>query len=88
MPSAKDYPEHIDIELSRPIELGGVKVSSLRMREPTLADSLVAKKTGNDEATQEVQLFANLCGVPADDLHRLPVRDYSKLAEAYYRFTL
>lgn len=88
MHPAKDHPEHIDIELSRPIELGGVKVTSLRLREPTVNDNLIAQKTAADEAMHEAQLLANLASISIEDLRRLPVRDYKKMIEAYHRFTV
>lgn len=75
-----------DIELSRPVEMSGAVVTTLRMREPTVGDQLVITRAGGTPADQEMLLFANLCEVSPDDLKRLPMKDYRRVQRAYTSF--
>ena len=78
---------YVDIELSRPIEIDGVQVTTLRMREPTVADQLLLDEMKGSDATKEVTLVANLCEVTPDDIKRLTLRDYRKVQKAFSGFT-
>ena len=78
---------HVDIDLSRPIEIDGVQVTTLRMREPTVADQLLLDEMKGSDATKEVTLVANLCEVTPDDVKRLTLRDYRKVQKAFSGFT-
>ena len=60
----------------------GRTVSSLTMRRPKVRDERVAE----DEADQEIALFANLCEVSPDTVHELDMADYRKLQEAFVGF--
>lgn len=75
-----------DIKLSRPLDVAGSKVSSLRMREPLVRDQSVMSKMEGDNSEKEITLFANLCEVLPGDLEAMPVRDYSRLQTAYLAF--
>nr|DAV41212.1 MAG TPA: tail assembly chaperone protein [Caudoviricetes sp.] len=77
---------YVDITLSRPVDIAGAAVSTLRMREPTVGDQLVAEKMRGEPADRELTLFANLCEVMPDDLKRLPMRDYKRVQQAYSSF--
>jgi hypothetical protein len=77
---------HIDITLSRPIELGGVSVSSVRMREPTVGDHLAAQALKGTDAEMEILLIANLCMLTVADIHVLPIRDFHKMQVAMQGF--
>lgn len=76
-----------DITLSRPADIGGVKVTVLRMREPTVADQEIALQVASSDASREIALFANLCGVAPDDLRKFPLRDHGRLQKAFGVFT-
>lgn len=78
--------DFVDIKLDKPISIGGVQTSALRMREPTVRDQLAANKFKGDDADKELFIFANLCGVAPEDLHNMKMRDYGKLQEAYADF--
>lgn len=75
-----------DVTLSRALDIGGSKVSTLRMREPRVKDQAVMSKMEGDNSDKEITLFANLCGVLPVDLNEMPVRDYSRLQTAYLAF--
>lgn len=79
--------DHADIKLGRPLEIAGVAVSTLRMREPTVGDQMVASEIKGSAAQQEIVMIANLCEISPDDIKRLPLRDYRKLQEAFLGFT-
>jgi len=76
----------VDIALSKPLAINGTKVSTLRMREPLLADQMAAEESADKASDLEVTLFANLCGIAPADLHKIPMRDYKKLQQAYAGF--
>lgn len=76
----------VDVELSRPIEIDGAQVTTLRMREPTVADQLMMDDMDVGNATKEVTLVANLCEVAPDDIKRLTLRDYRKVQQAFAGF--
>ena len=78
---------YVNIELSRPIEIDGVQVTTLRMREPTVADQLILEDMKGSDAAKEVALVANLCEVTPDDIKRLTLRDYRKVQKAFSGFT-
>nr|DAR96785.1 MAG TPA: tail assembly chaperone protein [Caudoviricetes sp.] len=77
---------YVDIELSRPIEIDGTKVTTLRMREPLVSDQLALDEMKGSDASKEVLLAANLCEVTPDDIKRLTLRDYRKVQQAFSGF--
>lgn len=76
-----------DIELSKPLEIDGAKVKTIRMREPTVADQLASSAMRGDDAAKEIALIANLCEISPDDVKKLTLRDYKKLQAAFVNFT-
>ena len=76
----------IDIQLSKPINVGGAPVGALRMREPTVADQLAMDKIDGGPAEKEIAIFAMLCMVAPADLHQLTLRDYRKVSKAFESF--
>jgi hypothetical protein len=77
---------HTDIPLSRPLTLGGAKVSSVRMREPTVNDQLAMDTMPGSDAQKEIGVFANLTELAPADIQTLPLRDYRKLQKAFQSF--
>jgi hypothetical protein len=75
-----------DITLSRPLKVGDVPVSVLRMREPTVRDNLAYDKAKGSEAEKEVAVFVNLLEMSAEQIHALPLRDYRRVSAAYMGF--
>jgi hypothetical protein len=76
-----------DITLSRPASVGGAQVSSIRMREPIVADQENYQDAGRTEAAREITTFANLCEIAPDDIRKLPLRDYARLQASFTLFT-
>ncbi len=74
------------ITLSRAFDMDGLKQSTLQMREPTVNDQLVMDARQGSDASKEVALFADLCGLTPADLGRLPMKDYGRLQAAYAGF--
>lgn len=82
----KEQAGSVDITLSRPLDVSGAPVASLRMREPTVADQLAMDKAGGSDADKELAMIANLCMVAPSDLHKLTLRDYRKVQKAFTSF--
>lgn len=74
-----------DVALSRPFEMAGTKVTSIRLREPTVADQLAADGKGSD-AAREIAMMANLAEISPEDIKRLPLKDYKRVQTAFMLF--
>lgn len=86
-----DYLKHnedgsIDITLSKPADIVGVKTTAVRMREPTVGDQEVASERAGTDAAREIAVFADLCGLAPDDIRKMPLRDYKRFQTAYLTF--
>lgn len=81
------HPDHVDIPLSKPITVAGVAVSTLRMREPTVADQLIMSKVAGGDMEREFALVAALCMIAPADVHQLTLRDYKKVVKVLENFT-
>lgn len=77
---------HVDIKLKHGITIAGAKVQSIRMRAPTVADTLAADKMGGSSAEKELAIFANLCELAPQDLQGMLLSDYKLLQEAWASF--
>jgi hypothetical protein len=88
--SPEDFVEYgegfADIELSRAMDLAGVKVSKLRMREPVVRDQVVYDKLKGSDLEKEITIFANLCEMDEKQIQSLTQRDYIRLSAAYAGF--
>lgn len=76
----------VDVKLSRPIEIGGMKSDTVRMREPTVADQEAAGNIQGTDATREIMTFANLCEIGPEEIRSMSLRDYKRLQSAYITF--
>lgn len=74
------------ITLDHPIEIEGETIQTLTMRRPRVRDDLAKERGGTSAAAQEVQFFADLCGVKAAVIKELDLADYAKLGSAYTGF--
>ncbi len=84
----KEFDGGVEITLATPADIGGAKMAVLRLREPTVRDLEAAQKaSGGDEAGHEVQLFANLLEVTADDVRNLKFRNYKRVQAGFGLFT-
>jgi phage FluMu protein gp41 len=77
---------YIDVTLRRAYDLAGTKTSSVRMREPTVADQLAASEMTGSDARREIQTMSNLCGLAPDEIMTLSSPDYARLQAAYTNF--
>lgn len=79
--------DRVTVTLSTPIEIDGVQVSALTMREPRVRDrrAATAAAKGDTEAG-EVRLFAALCDVSPDSIESLTLADYGRLQEVFVGF--
>jgi hypothetical protein len=76
------------IPLNHPAQIDGVSVDALAMREPTVEDMLVVKKSaGKSPEDQELSLFANLCEVDPSVIRGLTLRDYKRVQKAFAKLT-
>lgn len=79
-------PESITVRLSRLTVLNGIKQDKITLRIPTIGDlRMAAKRAPEDKEEQEIYLFASLAECGPDDIQRLPVLDYNRLQEGYFR---
>ncbi len=76
-----------DITLTRARKFNGIEQTVVRMRETTVADGEAYQDSKDGEATREINMFANLCGVAPDDIRALPLREYARFQAAFALFT-
>ena len=75
------------VTLSTPVKIDGTAVTRLTMREPTVRDEMLARKTADgDGANNEIILLANLCGLSEEDMRNVTLRNYRRLQEAFLGF--
>lgn len=74
------------VTLSRPLSIDGTKVPKIVMREPTVRDEMLARKTAGDGTGNEIILLANLCGLSEEDMKNMPLKDYRRLQEVFLVF--
>lgn len=78
----------LDITLASAAIVAGAKTPVLRMREPTVGDMEAASQSNGSNATTEIALFANLCGLAPDDVRGMSMRNYNRLQAAYRVFMI
>lgn len=87
----EDFVTHGDgfavVKLSRSMNVGGVPVESLKMREPTVRDQLAVDSAKGSDLEKEIGFFANLCEITPEQVKALTVRDYRRLVVAFTGFT-
>ena len=76
-----------EVTLSRPRTIEGAKVETLRVREPTVEDMERHQDGKGTDAQREVQMLANLCELPPEEIRKFPLRDYARLQAAFGLFT-
>lgn len=76
----------VDISLNRPLEIDGAKVSTLRLREPTVGDQIAMDEYKGGDAAKELFVLSNLTQIAPADLKKLTLKDYKKLQEAFLGF--
>jgi len=74
------------IELQTPVQVNGVEVRTLTMREMKARDRLVVDKVRGGEFEKELILIANLCEVDRAVIEELEMVDYLELQRAYSDF--
>ena len=74
------------VTLSKSVEISGVLVDKLTLREPTVKEMRAATLQSNgDDEELEMNLFCTLASVTKGDLEGLLMRDYRRLQAAYFR---
>lgn len=78
--------EYKEIVLKKPIDIDGAKITTLRMREPTVEDQLAAEKFSGSDGERELMMFSHLCEVTPTDIKKMTMRDYKGLQTAFLAF--
>jgi hypothetical protein len=63
------------IHLKVPIEIGGSKIGSFKMRRPRVRDRLALDNVIGDMA-KDVHIIASLCGYAPEEIHDLDYADF------------
>ncbi|MEJ0003470.1 MAG: phage tail assembly protein [Pararobbsia sp.] len=79
----------VTVKLDYPTTFDSVTRDSVTLRRPKVRDQRAAQKLHpDDQAAQELALFAVLAGVAPSDLEGMDLADYNRLQDAYFRFRL
>lgn len=74
------------VVFTQPVTLGGETVSSVVMREPTVADMRAVDKQGSTDLEREILMIGRLINVPGEELDALSVVNYKRLQDRYAAF--
>ena len=74
------------ITLKHPFTWESKQVKELTLRAPKVKDMLAAVRLADNEAEQEVAMFANLAEVAPAMIHEMHLGDYMQLQKAYTDF--
>jgi hypothetical protein len=69
----------MEIKFDTPVEISGVKVDKLEVREPTVQDIIEMQKRSGTDSEKELFLFADLTQIAPDDLRKMKLRAYRKI---------
>lgn len=73
--------DHYELKLSKPIEIGAEKRTTLRMRTvPTVGDWRKASKHSKSQEEQSAVMVELLCGLLPGELDGLSMKDFAKLS--------
>lgn len=82
--TTEDIPEQLIITLRKPVTLGDITYTELRLREPTVGEMI---ELGADEGWKaDAKAIALISGVPEPAVRNLGVRDGKRAAEYLGRF--
>lgn len=82
--TADDIPEELTIKLRKPVMLGDIAYTELRLREPTVGEMI---QLGADEGWKaDAKAIALISGVPEPAVCNIGVRDGKRAAEYLGRF--
>jgi hypothetical protein len=73
----------VKINLGRTINICGIDVDHVIMREPTVDDFLQMNKRNVHESEKELFLFADLLQIAPDDLRKIPIKVYMTIQGAF-----
>ncbi|MES2141908.1 MAG: phage tail assembly protein [Pseudomonadota bacterium] len=72
----------IEIQLAYPIPTNGVTTNIIKVRRPTVGDSLVADSLSGSDLEKEAYLMASLCQISPEDIKKMDLIDYEKIKDA------
>ena len=76
----------VSVRFKRPVQLGGVEVSEIRLRELTVADQIAASRAGKGVEV-DVMLICNLSeAATPDEVKALPSRAFNRLQDGLRLF--
>lgn len=89
--SANEFVKYEDdgsatITLAGKVEMDGVKITTISMREPTVRDQLAGEKAKGGDAEKEISIFASLCEQTPAFIESLSLRNYKRVQAAYVGF--
>lgn len=78
--------DNLTITLNSPVVVAGETISSLTLRELTVAENLALDKSHGTKSTleQDINFFAVSCGVAPDVILGLKQRDWTRLKARYW----
>ena len=85
----KDYEfdgDVLTVPLWRPVEVDGVRYSSVSLRELTVEENLELEKAGASRSSfeQDIHYFAKMAGKPASFMTQLKERDWKRIKNFYW----
>ncbi len=73
----------MEIKFDKPVEIAGIKVDKVELREPRVQDIIEMQKRSGLDSEKELFLFADLTQIAPDELRKIPLKAYRKIQEAF-----
>jgi hypothetical protein len=92
MSKKNDFIKELDgvaqVTLASPATVGGVKVDSITMREPSVGDMKIVQNSRASDAEKEIAAIANLCELTTAEVEAMSLRNFGRLQAAFKLFTI
>lgn len=77
---------NVTVTLSKAINVEGVEVQELTLREPTVKDLQVYDKAGGSELNKTLAMVEQLADIPRPAINALAAKDFFKLSKVIEDF--
>lgn len=78
--------KEIEYQLEYPILANGIKTKILKIRRPTVGDSLAVDSLQESDSTKEAYLLSNLCEISYENVKNIDLKDYVQIQKAIENF--
>lgn len=86
--SIEEQLEDVALELTRPISVDGQQTTEIIITAPTVDDIIDARSRDGNSRDAQLRSLTKATGIPPEALRELHARDFNRLTELYWGFTV